>query len=92
MRLAAVSSCLNLYGITYQFEAKSRTYPLQGQRGQYLLALIVPMDVEDSSVLSPTLFAVYINDIVSQLQFSVHHFTVLYADDIILMTPPVTEL
>ena len=45
-----------------------------------------------TAVLSPTIFPVYINDIISQFPFSVHRFIVLYADDIIFMTPPVTEL
>ena len=48
--------------------------------------------VRQGSVLSPTLFAVYINDIVSRLPFSVNSFIVLYADDILLMAPSVTEL
>ena len=48
--------------------------------------------VGDSSVLSPTLFAANVNDIVSQLPSSVHRFIVLYADDILLMAPSVTEL
>ena len=43
-------------------------------------------------IFSVFLAAVRINDIeVSQLQFSVHRFIVLYADDMLLMAPPVTE-
>jgi hypothetical protein len=48
--------------------------------------------VRQGSALSPTIFSVYVNDIVSRLHFSVNKFTVLYADDILLMAPSVTEL
>ena len=34
----------------------------------------------------------YTNDIVSQFPFIIHRFIVLYADEILLMAPPVTEL
>ena len=37
------------------------------------------------------MFAVCINDIVSQFQFCVHRSIVLYADDILLMAPSVTD-
>ena len=43
-------------------------------------------------MLSPTLFAIYVNDIVSQLPFGQHYAIVLYADDILLLGPSVTEL
>ena len=48
--------------------------------------LFLCMGVKGSSVLSPTLLAVNINDTVSQLPFRVHRFVVIYADDI--MTRP----
>jgi Reverse transcriptase (RNA-dependent DNA polymerase) len=37
------------------------------------------------SVLSPTLFDIYVNDIVSRLPCSQNYVTVLYADDILLL-------
>ena len=52
---------------------------------------MVSEGVRDSSVSLPTLFAVYINGIVSKLPFSVHRFSVLHAYDISLMAPSVTK-
>ena len=46
--------------------------------------------VRQGSVLSPQLFAVYLNDIVSQV--SQRCFVVLYADDILIMAPSVCNL
>ena len=48
--------------------------------------------VGQGSVLSPQLFAVYSNDIVSQLSISQRCFVVLYADDILIMAPSVCNL
>ena len=48
--------------------------------------------VRQGSVLSPSLFAVYIDDIVNSLSVSQRHFIILYADDILIMAPSVTEL
>jgi len=48
--------------------------------------------VRQGSVLSPHLFAIYINDIASGLGFSQRAFIVLYADDILLVAPSLTEL
>ena len=58
----------------------------------YHQRLFVPMGARNSSVLSPTQFAACICDIVSQLPFIIYRFIVLYADDILLMAAPVTEL
>jgi hypothetical protein len=38
------------------------------------------------------LFAIYVNDIVSRLPFGQNYVIVLYADDILLLPPSVTEL
>ena len=42
--------------------------------------------------MSPLLFAVYLNDTVVHLGLRQHLFIVLYADDILLLAPSVTEL
>jgi len=49
----------------------------------------IKFGVRQGSVLSPQLFAVYLNDIVSQLPVSQRCFVVLYADDILIMAPSV---
>jgi hypothetical protein len=54
--------------------------------------LKINFGVRQGSVLSPTLFAIYVNDIVSQLPFGQHYAIILYADDILLLAPSVTEL
>ena len=41
--------------------------------------------VRQGSVLSPSLFAVYLDDIVNALSVSQRHFIILYADDILIM-------
>jgi hypothetical protein len=43
-------------------------------------------------VLSPHLFAIYIDDIVNRFDNNQRYFIVLYADDILLIAPSVTEL
>ena len=43
-------------------------------------------------LLSPTLFAIDVNDIVSRLPFGQNYAIVLYADDILLLAPSVIEL
>jgi Reverse transcriptase (RNA-dependent DNA polymerase) len=45
-----------------------------------------------SSVLSPYLFAIYLNDIDSKLPHDKRRFIVLYADDILLLHPSVSGL
>ena len=58
--------------------------PVSRAGAWWLVAFVVPMGVGGSSVLSPTLLAVYTNDIVSHLLISVHRFIVLYANDIMI--------
>ena len=48
--------------------------------------------MRQGSALSPQLFAVYLNDIVSQLSISQRCFVVLYADDILIIAPSVCNL
>jgi hypothetical protein len=48
--------------------------------------------VRQGSVLSPTLFAVYVNDIASKLTFGHKYAIILYADDILLLSSSVSEL
>jgi endonuclease/exonuclease/phosphatase family metal-dependent hydrolase len=48
--------------------------------------------VRQGSVLAPILFAIYINDIVDGLPFGKSYAVIMYADDILLLTPSVVEL
>ena len=48
--------------------------------------------VRQGSVLSPFMFALYINDVVKKLHFHQRFFIVLYADDILILAPTVSEL
>ena len=48
--------------------------------------------VRQGSVLSPHLFAIYLNDIVSRFSVNQRLFIVLYADDILLLAPSLSEL
>jgi len=48
--------------------------------------------VRQGSVLSPFLFAVYIDDIVKLQNNRIGTFAILYADDILLLAPLVTAL
>ena len=50
-------------------------YQDEAARIACITILVVPMGVRGSSVLSLTLLAVYTNNIVSQLPFSVRRFT-----------------
>jgi Reverse transcriptase (RNA-dependent DNA polymerase) len=48
--------------------------------------------VRQGSVLSPHLFALYLNDIVKRLNKNQRLFIILYADDILLLAPSLSEL
>ena len=48
--------------------------------------------VRQGSVLSPFMFALYIDDVVKKLHFRQKFSIVLYADDILILAPTVTEL
>ena len=48
--------------------------------------------VRQGSVLSPFLFAVYVDDIVSKRRIDYYSAIVLYADDILLIAQSVSEL
>jgi exonuclease III len=48
--------------------------------------------VRQGSVLSPFLFAVYLNDLVDGRYNGRHSFVILYADDILILTSSLTEL
>ncbi|HMV61673.1 MAG TPA: reverse transcriptase family protein, partial [Agitococcus sp.] len=48
--------------------------------------------VRQGSILSPFLFAVYLNDIVDHRRNGVCNFVLLYADDILLLASSLTEL
>ena len=47
--------------------------------------------VRQGSVLSPHLFAIYLNDIVSRFSVNQRLFIVLYADGILLLAPSLSE-
>ena len=48
--------------------------------------------VRQDSVLSPHLFAIYIDDMVTRLHAGQRSFIVLYADDILIFAPSIQEL
>jgi len=48
--------------------------------------------VRQGSVLSPFLFAVYLDDLANLCHNERHTFVVLYADDILLLAPSVCQL
>ena len=52
----------------------------------------IDFGVRQGSVLSPFLFAIYINDVIKHPTFRQDMFIILYADDILLLAPSVTVL
>jgi len=52
----------------------------------------IDFSVRQGSVLSPFLFAVYVDDIVTRRPVSQRRFIVLYADDILIFAPSLQEL
>jgi len=48
--------------------------------------------VRQGSVLSPQLFAIYLDDVASCLTICQRHYIVLYADDILIIASSLTEL
>jgi len=48
--------------------------------------------VRQGSVLSPVLFAIYIDDVYTCSKFYRYSYVILYADDIVLLAPSVTIL
>ena len=52
----------------------------------------IAFGVRQGSVLSPRMFSLYINDVIRHLHYRQKFFIVLYADDILILAPTVTEL
>ena len=52
----------------------------------------IKFGVRQGSVLSPVLFAIYIDDVSKCSKFYRHSYVILYADDILLLAPTVTLL
>ena len=52
----------------------------------------IAFGVRQGSVLSPRMFSLYINDVVRHLHYRQQFNIVLYADDILILAPTVTEL
>ena len=52
----------------------------------------IKFGVKQGSVLSPVLFAIYVDDHAKCSKYYRHLHIILYADDILLLAPTVTEL
>jgi len=63
----------------------------QGPSDTILVAIQITLWIWESKVrnLSPRLFAVYLDDIMSLLPLSQRHCIILYADDILIILPVV---
>jgi len=52
----------------------------------------IEFGVRQGSVLSPSLLAIYLNDIISLLPLTQRYCIILYADDTLIIAPSVSEL
>jgi hypothetical protein len=52
----------------------------------------IELGVRQGSVLSPFLFAVYLDEIVDHRVNGIHNYVILYADDILLLSPSLSDL
>jgi Reverse transcriptase (RNA-dependent DNA polymerase) len=59
---------------------------------QFLLFCKIELGVRQGSVLSPCLFAIYLDEIVDHRVNCIHNFVILYADDILLLSPLLSDL
>ena len=52
----------------------------------------IQVGVRQGSVLSPVLFAIYLDEIVNHRVNGIHSFVILYADDILLLSSSLSNL
>ena len=78
---------------THSVDTTSQTWTCIKWYSTYSRFIKIEFGVRQGSVLAPSLFAVYIDDVVSRLSLSQQqYFIILYADDILMISPSVTEL